>query len=138
MMKLLDDRPIRGAAEKRGSVFAGKKKRVALATRSLRKRNSLFRAFLVVAFCVAAHKLIDATGGVNQLHLARVERVRRVGNFHLIHGIGFAVHFDGLFCRNGGPTQKHVVVGHVLERHQTIILRMNTLFHLSFLFLVCA
>ena len=66
----------------------------------------LLRVFLIVALCVTAHKLIDATGGVHQLHLARVERVRRVGNFHLIHGIGFAVHFDGLFCRNGGPTQR--------------------------------
>ena len=89
----------------------------------------LLRILLIVAFCVTAHKLIDATSGVNQLHLTRVERVRGVGNLHLIHGIGFAVHFDGLFCRNGGPTQKHDVVGHVLERHQTIILRMNTLFH---------
>ncbi len=42
--------------------------------------------------------------------------------------------FDGLFCRNGGPTQKHVVVRHVLERHQTIILRMNSLFHFVFVF----
>ena len=41
----------------------------------------------------------------------------------------YAKRYDGLFCRNGGPTQKHDVVGHVLERHQTIILRMNTLFH---------
>lgn len=65
----------------------------------------LVGVLLIVAFCVAAHKLIDATSGVNQLHLTGVERVRRVGNFHLIHGIGFAVHLDGLFCRNGGPTQ---------------------------------
>ena len=58
-------------------------------------REVLLRALLIVAFCVTAHKLIDATSGVNQLHLTGVERVRRVGNFHLIHGLGFAVHFDG-------------------------------------------
>ena len=97
-------------------------------------KHKLFRIFLIVALCVTAHKLIHTTGGVYQLHLTCVERVRRVGNFHLIHGIGFAVHLDGLFCRNGGPAQKHVVIRHILECHQTIILRMNSLFHLSCVF----
>ena len=60
-------------------------------------------------FLITAHKLIDASGSVNQLHLTGIERVRRVGNFHLIHGIGFAVYFDGLFGLDGGPAQKHMI-----------------------------
>ena len=81
------------------------------------RNKQLLLVLLIVALCVTAHKLIHTTGGVYQLHLTCVERVRCVRDFHLIHGIGFAVHLDGLFCRNGGPAQKHVVIRHILECH---------------------
>ncbi len=97
---------------------------------SLKSLQILLCALLIVSFCVTVHKLIDASCGINQLHLTCVEWVRCVRDFHLVHGIGFAVHLYRLFCRNGGPTQKHVVVGHILKRHQTIILRVNSLLHL--------
>ena len=81
------------------------------------QEHSFLLVLLIVALCVTAHKLINATSGIYQLNLTCVEWVRCVGDFHLIHGIGFAVHLDGLLCRNGGPAQKHVVVRHILKRH---------------------
>lgn len=83
--------------------------------------KKLFRGFFIVMLLIAAHKLIYATCGIHQLNLARVERVRGVGYFHLVHGIGFAVHFYRFFRLNGGPAQKHMIVGHILEGDQTIV-----------------
>ena len=98
------------------------------------RQSQRLLVLLIVTLCVAAHKLIHTTCGVNQLHLTSVERVRCVRDFHLVHRIGFAVHFDGLFCRNGGPAQKHVVIRHILECHQTIIFWVNTFLHVCNVF----
>ena len=51
---------------------------------------------------VAAHELIYATSCIDELLLARVEGVRRAGDFQLNEGISFAFEFNSfvrLACR---------------------------------------
>ena len=51
---------------------------------------------LFLAVSVAAHELIYATGGVNQLRLTGVEGMRCARDFELYQGISFAFELDGL------------------------------------------
>ena len=60
----------------------------------------LRRELFLLALCVAAHELIYTTGGVNQLRLTSVERVRRAGDFQFYQRISFAFKFDCLLCVN--------------------------------------
>ena len=50
---------------------------------------------------VAAHELIDATSGVDQLALTSVEGVRGVTDFQLVEGISLAFELDGFACLSG-------------------------------------
>ena len=61
--------------------------------------SDLLAGFFAVA--VAAHELVDATGGVDELLLACEERMRRAGDFEFHQRIGNAVNFDGFFCSHG-------------------------------------
>ncbi len=50
--------------------------------------------FLLGAVAVAAHELVYAACGVDELLLSCEEGVRRAGDFKLHKRIGLAVHFD--------------------------------------------
>ena len=132
-LRVCEDFHIKADAE-RASLCRFTKKGVRKNRTPSSKQSQRLLVLLIVTLCVAAHKLIHTTCGVNQLHLTSVERVRCVRDFHLVHRIGFAVHFDVLFCRNGGPAQKHVVIRHILECHQTIIFWVNTFLHVCNVF----
>ena len=61
--------------------------------------------------------------------------MRGVGDFQLHHGIFVAVGIGDSFL--GGSTasgQNHVVVGHVFEDNQSVVLGMDSFFHCLFVF----
>ena len=92
-----------------------------------------FRLFsLFRSLTVAAHELIDATSGVDELALTSVERVRGAGDFYFYHMVSFAFEFYciiRLCCR---LRQEHIAVGHVLKHDGAIVFGMNTFFHFEF------
>ena len=62
------------------------------------KLSSLLRGFFFLAPLVLLGELLNATSGVNELHLARVERVRSRADFNFHKRIFFAIiHLDGFF-----------------------------------------
>ena len=73
---------------------------------------------------VAAHELIDTSCRINELSLARVEGVRRVGDLYLDERIGLAIDLDGLLSVGCTLRDEDFVVGHIFECHWTVILRM--------------
>ena len=84
---------------------------------------------LLAAASVAAHELVDATGGVDELALTRVEGVRAAGDLELHQRIGLAFEFHGVVRLCCGAAQEHIAIAHVLEHHGAIVVGMNTLFH---------
>ena len=52
---------------------------------------------------VTLHKLVNTTGSINQFRIARIEWVRRTGDFQLNQWIGGTVDFNSVF-RCGGRT----------------------------------
>src|SRR5690606_41147826 len=79
--------------------------------------------------CVAAAELLHATRGVEDLLLARVERVRGRGDVDVDHRVGVAVlPLDGLRRGQRGPRQDREVRGDVAE-HDRRVLRVDVLLH---------
>ena len=93
---------------------------------------------LFLCASVAAHELIYATCGVNQLALTSVEGVRGVTDFQLVEGIGLAFELNSFSSLGGRTAQEHVAIAHVLEYNGTIILGMKSLFHFVFLLVLYA
>ena len=59
----------------------------------LRRESTLIISLLVVLLLnltVAAHEAVNATGGVNERALTRVEGVRGVRDFDFYHRVSFA------------------------------------------------
>ena len=94
------------------------------------------RHVLLAAACIAAHDLVDATCGVHQLRLTRVEGVRTAGDFQLHEGISFALELDGFTGLASGTAQEHIAVAHVLEHYGAIVFGMKILFHFLIVFIV--
>ena len=89
---------------------------------------------LAFAVAVARHELVDAAGGVHQLRLTGIERVRSVGDLQLDEGIGFALHLDGVL-RSGRRTAEELsTIRHIFENYYAVVIRMNSLFHFTMLF----
>ena len=66
----------------------------------------LFGGFVVfLAPTVFLLELFDATGGIDVLHLARIEGVRKRRDLHLHEGIFFAFVFDGFFGFDGRTSE---------------------------------
>lgn len=62
------------------------------------KLSSLLRGFFFLAPFVLLRELLDATSGVDELHLASIERVRCSADFHFHERIFFAIiQLDVLF-----------------------------------------
>ena len=85
--------------------------------------------YLLLQFAVAAHEAVHTTSRVDELALARVERMRRAGDFYLYHWVSLALKLYsvvGLTCR---LCEEHIAVGHVLEQDGALVFWMNTFFH---------
>ena len=65
---------------------------------------------LLLACTVAAHELINATCGVNELLLTSEEGVRRTGDFKLYQRVSNAVDFDGFLSGYGRAGDEHLFV----------------------------
>ena len=91
-----------------------------------------------VRFLVSLFESVYTTGRVHKFHLTREEGVRGVGDFQLDHGIFVAVGVgDGLLGGGAALGENHVVVRHVFEHNEAIVLGMDSFFHVfSVLFAV--
>ena len=104
----------------------------------LPKRN-LFRSVIYLflrGLTVAAHELVDASSGVDELALTSVERVRAARDFYFYHRVSFAFEFYGLCCSCSRLRKEHIAVGHVFEHDGAIVFRMNTFFHFELKILI--
>src|SRR5690625_158698 len=82
---------------------------------------------------VPAAELLHASGGVHDLLLTGVERVRRGGDVDVDHRVGVAVlPLHGVLRGDGGLRQDREVGGDVAEHHR-VVLRVNVLLHVCFL-----
>ena len=95
------------------------------------KLSSLLRGFFFfLAPVVLLRELLDAASGVNELHLARVERVRRRADFHFHERIFFAIiQLDVLFRTHRGVDDELRSCRCILEYNRTI-LWVDVFFHL--------
>src|SRR5579885_1465799 len=91
------------------------------------RRNARAQTGLLAA--VAATELVDATAGIDDLVLARVERMRVAGDFHLDDRVFLAV-FPGdlVLARHRRTRQECEIRGDILEHH-VVVLRMDVGFH---------
>ena len=90
---------------------------------------------LFANLAVAAHELVYATCRVNELALARVERVRGAGDFDFYHRVSFAFKLYCLCSLACRLCKEHIAVGHILEYDGAIVFWVNTLFH--FFIIIC-
>jgi len=100
----------------------------------LPKRN-LFRMSCMLflgGLTVAAHELVDATSGVDELALTSIERVRGAGDFYFYHRVSFAFEFYCVVSFCCRLREEHIAVGHVLKHDGAIVFGMNTFFHFEF------
>ena len=104
-----------------GFAFIGKGKKTLSACCLFRTRLS-----------VAAHELIHATGGVDELGLTSVERMRRARDFQLYYGIGFAFELNGVVGLTSGTGEEHIAIAHVLEDNGAVVLGVDSFFHFAF------
>lgn len=86
-------------------------------------------ARLLAAASVAAHELVDATSGVDELALTSIEGVRGAGDFELYYGVFLAFEDDGVSGLASAAAEEHVAIAHILEYNGTIVFGMDTLFH---------
>ena len=94
------------------------------------KLSSLLRGFFFLAPLVLLRELLDATSGVDELHLARIERVRSRADFDLYQWIFFAIiQLDGFFRTHRGVDDKLCACRCILE-YDWAILWVNVFFHL--------
>ena len=95
------------------------------------KLSSLLRGFFFfLAPVVLLRELLDAASGVNELHLARVERVRRRADFHFHERIFFAIiQLDVLFRTHRRVDDILRSCRRILEYDRTI-LWVDVFFHL--------
>ena len=84
---------------------------------------------LLARLGVAAHELIYAAGGINELALTGVEGVGAAGDFEFYYGVGLAFKLNGVVGLCCGAAEEHIAITHVLEDHRAIVVGMNTFFH---------
>jgi len=89
----------------------------------------LIRKNLFLAVLVSLVEHIDATGGVNELHLARVERVGSVGNLQLHQRVLDAFDLDGLLGGGAATGDEDGVIRHILESYKTVGFGMDSFLH---------
>ena len=97
--------------------------------------NVVKEAFILFlgGLTIAAHELVNATSGVNELVLTSVEWVRSARDFNFYHGVSFAFKFYRVISLAGRTSKEHIAVGHILKYDGTIVLGMNTFFHFFYL-----
>lgn len=93
------------------------------------KLSSLLRGFFFFAPLVLLGELLDAASGVDELHLARVKRMRSSTDFHLDQWIFFAVQLDGFFRTHRRIDDELRACRCVLE-YDGAIIRVDVFFHL--------
>ena len=86
---------------------------------------------LLVELTVFLTEFVNSTGCIHELRLACVERVALVADLHLNQRVFVSVFpLDGLFCLCRGLAQERVLVAHVFEHDQTVVVGMDAFFHL--------
>lgn len=94
------------------------------------KLSSLLRGFFFLSPLVLLGELLNATSGVNELHLTRVERMRSRADFNLHQWIFFAIiHLDRFFRTHRGVDDELCACRCILE-YDGAIIWVDVFFHL--------
>ncbi len=89
---------------------------------------------LFLAVLVSLVEFVDASGGVNELDFACVERVGCVGDLDLDNRIFDSVNNEGLFSLCARAGYEHGVVRHILESYKAVGFGMKSFFHFFIVF----
>jgi hypothetical protein len=83
-------------------------------------------------FRIPALEFINTSCGINKFHFSGIERMRCVGDLKLYQWV-FKTIFpdDGFLGMNGRFGEKCILVRHILEDNQSVILRMNIFLHFN-------
>ena len=94
------------------------------------KTRGLLFVGLLIEFPVLLAELVDASCSVHELGLPCVEWVALVTHFHFNERIFIAVlPLNGFLGLSSRLAQKSVLVAHVLEYHQAVVVGMDAFFH---------
>ena len=86
---------------------------------------------LLVELAVFLTEFVNSTGCIHELRLACVEGVALVADLHFNQRVFVSVFpLDGLFCLCRRLAQERVLIAHVFEHDQTIVVGMDAFFHL--------
>lgn len=92
----------------------------------------IFGRGLFSVFLVTFVEFVDTTCSIHQYVLTGIERVRSIGDLKFNHWILVPVFpGDGFAGRSGGFAQEAIPIGHVFKHYESIIFRMNSLFHIN-------
>ena len=84
---------------------------------------------LFLLLTVSRVEFVHAAGGVDEFHLARVERVGSVGDLDFHQRERHAVNVDRFLRTYAGTGDEDVFVGHILECYKTVGFGMDSFFH---------
>lgn len=85
---------------------------------------------LLVKLPILLAELVDTPCSVHELGLPCVEGVTLVAHFHFHEGVFVAVlPLNGFFGFSSRLAQKSVLVAHVLEYHQAVVVGVDAFFH---------
>ena len=72
---------------------------------------------------------INSAGGVDNLGLACVERVRAAGDLKLHYRVLNSIDNNRFLRIHAGTGDEYLLVGHILESYKTVVFGMNSFLH---------
>ena len=72
---------------------------------------------------------INSAGGVDNLGLSGVERMRAAGDLKLHYRVLNSIDNDRFLRVNAGTGDEYLLVGHILESYKTVVFGMNSFLH---------
>ena len=89
----------------------------------------LIRGSLLLPGLVSLIEHINSAGGVDNLGLACVERVRAAGDLKLHYRVLNSINNNRFLCVNAGTGDAYILVRHLLESYKTVVFGMNSFLH---------
>ena len=89
----------------------------------------LIRGSLLLPGLVSLIEHINSAGGVDNLGLACVERVRAAGDLKLHYRVLNSIDNNRFLRIHAGTGDEYLLVGHILESYKTVVFGMNSFLH---------
>ncbi len=87
------------------------------------------QGLLAIAIAVARHELVDTTGGIHELRLTGIERVRSIGDLELDERILNTIDGDAVLSSSSRAAEELSTVRHIFENYYAVVIGMNSTFH---------